>query len=421
MFDSNAAAGALVVALMTIVVAMPIAALARYLGVGWFLKRSDIVDGLSATSIRMYFRMFDKPIAAGMADDDGDALRTFSRMYAQGYGRRYFIVPSFLLFMTVLLGASLVTAIVLARLRLFGFDKELAALVPAGGGKGADAVAVAVSGLAGAYLWVVNDFISRARRLDFAPADVHWATLRLIIAVPMAYAFTALGGVGQFVAFALGAFPLTTLVSMMQRIASKALGQAQTPEESSDEVVKLQGINRAISERLANEDVTTIVQIAYCDPVRLAMRSNLTFNCVIDFMNQALAWLYFEDRLRGVLQPLGLRGAIEIRCLVDELDSPGETPAQQASHQYATGALGDVARALGQGSDTLQGVLRQIALDPFTEFIAATWSEVDACTALHRAGAEVVQPAGSRIAGLRAWLGGRLPGRPWRPRLSDAG
>lgn len=418
MFDSNATAGALVVLLMTIVVAMPLAPLARYLGVGWYLKRSDIVDGLSASSIRMYFRMFDKSIAANL-DSDHDAFHAFTRMYERGYGRRYFILPSLLLFMTVTLGAALVTAIVLARLHLFGVDAQLVGLVPSDGGKGADAVVV--SGLAGAYLWVVNDFISRARRLDFAPADVHWATLRLIIAVPMAYAFVALGGVGQFVAFALGAFPLTTLVSMMQRIASKALGQAQTSEESSDEVVKLQGINRAISERLANEDVTTIVQIAYCDPVRLAMRSNLTFNCVIDFMNQALAWLYFEGRLRDVLQPLGLRGAIEMRCLVEEFDHPGETPAQQANHRYAVGAMVDVAKALGQGSDTLQGVLRQIALDPFSEFIGAAWREVDACAALHGATAEADRAAASRVAVLRAWWAGLRTGRRKAPRLARAG
>jgi hypothetical protein len=32
----------------------------------------------------------------------------------------------------------------------------------------------AMAAIAGAYLWVVDDFISRARRLDFTPADVMW-------------------------------------------------------------------------------------------------------------------------------------------------------------------------------------------------------------------------------------------------------
>jgi hypothetical protein len=65
-----------------------------------------------------------------------------------------------------------------------------------------------------------------------------------------------------------------------------------TAEETSNDIVKLQGINRWIIERLSNEDITTVTQIAYCDPIRLIMRSNLTFNFVTDCMNQALAVIY---------------------------------------------------------------------------------------------------------------------------------
>ena len=35
--------------------------------------------------------------------------------------------------------------------------------------------------------------------------------------------------------------------------------------------------------------VAQIAQVAYCDPIRLVMRSSLTFSFVIDCMNQALA------------------------------------------------------------------------------------------------------------------------------------
>ncbi len=65
---------------------------------------------------------------------------------------------------------------------------------------------------------------------------------------------------------------------MLRRLANTKLNIGDTHDESTDDLVKLQSINRAIVERLANEDITTVTQIAYRDPVRLVMRSNLTFN-----------------------------------------------------------------------------------------------------------------------------------------------
>src|SRR5262249_36776758 len=151
----------------------------------------------------------------------------------------------------------------------------------------------AIAAIAGAYMWTVNDFISRARRLDFAPADVFWGVLRLVIAVPMGYAFAVIAPpVGPFVAFAIGAFPLAKVTTMLQQLANKNLNLAATEEEAKDDIIQLQGINKTIAERLINEDITTVTQVAYCDPVQLIMRSNLTFNFVTECMNQALAWMY---------------------------------------------------------------------------------------------------------------------------------
>jgi hypothetical protein len=150
---------------------------------------------------------------------------------------------------------------------------------------------IAIAAIAGAYMWVVNDLTYRARRLDFSPSDVQWGILRLAIAVPIGYAFAAVAApsAGPLVAFALGAFPLTTVTSMLGKLANKSLRLEATAEEASDDIIKLQGINKAIVERLSNEDITTISQIAYCDPVQLVMRSNLNFIFVTDCMNQALA------------------------------------------------------------------------------------------------------------------------------------
>jgi hypothetical protein len=234
----------------------------------------------------------------------------------------------------------------------------------------------AIAAVAGAYLWVLNDHISRARRRDFSPSDVAWGSLRLIIAIPMGYAFASIASdsAGPFVAFALGAFPLTELQSMLRRLANSRLQLNGTAEETSDDIVKLQGINKGIAERLADEDIQTVTQVAYCDPVQLTMRSNLSFDFVSDCMNQALAWMYLQEKLSDV-RPLGLRGAQEIMCLIDDLDNNSTELESKHAHDLAVAAIPVIAKALNQDPATAEFMLRQIAADPYTLFLQHIWDE----------------------------------------------
>jgi hypothetical protein len=208
-----------------------------------------------------------------------------------------------------------------------------------------------------------------------APSDLMWAALRLAISTPMGYAFAAVltQPLAHFTAFALGAFPLSSLVSVLRRLANKNLGLAPTTDEALDDIVKLQGINRAIVERFDIEGITTITQIAYCDPVRLIMRSSMTFNFVTDCMNQALAWMYLQTDLDAI-RALGMRGAVEIRCLCLELDDTASTdPGKRQDHAIAAEAFPLIAAKINQDPKTLQIVFRQIAADPFTSFLAKVW------------------------------------------------
>jgi hypothetical protein len=187
----------------------------------------------------------------------------------------------------------------------------------------------------------------------------------------IAFASVAKDSVGPFVAFALGAFPLEALSSKLRRLTDKGLGLEATPIEANDNVIRLQGINPTIVERLQSEDISTVTQLAYCDPVRVTMRSNLSFNFVTDCMSQALAWIYLEGNLEK-LRPLGMRGAVEIKFLMDELDDPDEENADARARAIA--ALPKMAAAINQDPATLQIVFRQISEDPFTNFLESVWT-----------------------------------------------
>jgi hypothetical protein len=341
----------LIIIAATLMLILP---LLRYVIVGWQAKRNDIMEGLDADARLAYFEMFCRNCGP---QDLNTVSAEFEKLYYKWYGRSFFLVPGILLF---LVGLIEVTPIIFTVLRTQGYIIENPFF---------DVPAIGIAAIAGAYMWVVNDFISRARRLDFTPSDVLSGTLRLIIAVPMGYAFAAIASqsVGPFIAFAVGAFPLAELTSMLQRLANKTLGQASSVE-ASDDIIKLQGINRAIAERLSGEDITTVTHVGYCDPVKLSMRSNLSFNFVTDCMNQALAWMYFRDDLDKI-RPLGMRGATEIKHLIDAYDDNANP-----DHNRAIVSFPLIAAILKQDPDTLQIVFREIAEDPFTIFLDRVWT-----------------------------------------------
>ncbi|MGF7131438.1 hypothetical protein P3T40_002920 [Paraburkholderia sp. EB58] len=332
----------------------------RYLRYGWAAKRKDILGGLDRNARNEYFKRFayDESFAVG-----SDISRRFENFYEYWYGRRFFAIPLIIHLIVTLVFVFLVMLSVLDQHD--GLHNPFFQLpFPA------------VTAAAGAYMWVTNDFISRARRLDFSPADVAWGTLRLVIAIPMGYAFASLftDRISPFITFALGAFPLSVLLSIMQRRMEKQLNVASETPETADSVSKLEGVDRDIRERLEKEDIYTVTQIAYCDPVRLAMRSNLNFIFISDIAGQAIAWLYLREKL-ALIKPFGLRGACEIRWYLKHYDLQGSdlSVVQKRDHERAVAAMPGIATALNQDPSTVLNCFKQIAYDPFTAFYVATW------------------------------------------------
>jgi hypothetical protein len=355
---------ALPAVLSLVILLLAMTPVVSYVLVGWRAKRKDIVDSLSPAVCLLYFQAFSSRTA--MPKDADGAKRAFDQLYSRWYGRRFFIIPTLVYFLTMLLAVSL-TVFSLARLT--------------GPASGLFRIASdpTVAALAGAFMWCVNDQISRARRLDFSPSDMLWSALRMVIAIPLGYSFDALvsPSLAGFIAFALGAFPLSTLQVMLRRMAARHLGTEDTAQQASDKIICLQGIDTDIVERLRQEDITTITELAYCDPVRLTMRSNLTFSFVTDAMSQALAWLYLEDKLT-LLRPIGLRGAIEFRHFAEDLLYEGTDELRLARQRNAVASFGTMLRLLcyEPGDEpALRMMLSEISGDPFTIFVSGVWDD----------------------------------------------
>ena len=325
----------------------------RYLWTGWAIRRSEIVGALSEHGVRLYFTTFYPMVKL----PENNLVAFFAQHYDSRYGRRHYAIPFVLLAVTALVLIYLALRTVIPWIRDGAVPENLAA--------------IGVAALAGAYAWVVGDVIGRCRSRELASADLYLGTMRLFISAPLAFALTRLlkDDAAVALAFLLGSFPTRMLFTLGRRVASRRLGLSEAGDEGRSELEKLQGITPGLAERFQDEGASTILQLAYADPIDLTIRANLSFNFVIDCVSQALAWLYLEDKL-AVARRYSLRGAHEILSLVQELD--GDDIDEKAAAQHTVEQL---ATALELDGTVLTEVLRQIAYDPYTEFNYDIWSD----------------------------------------------
>jgi hypothetical protein len=230
---------------------------------------------------------------------------------------------------------------------------------------------VAVAAVTGAYGFVAWDLIWRTARRNLSPSDILGAAVRMLIAIPLGYSFAALlkDDLGPFIAFAAGAFPLQTVATILQRLASKQLGVETDAGASKDQVTELSCVDRAIADRLQDADIITVGQLAYCDPVQICMRTNLSFTFISDITGQALAWIYLGKRLTD-LHHLGLRGAVEIRDLCANIKS--RNPDRK---EIAIAILEKAASIMDLSPKEFQNVAEEIGDDPYTIYLAETWPD----------------------------------------------
>jgi hypothetical protein len=357
--------------------------LAIHLVYGWRRKSDDILLAMSDRAAQLYFKAFQK---TDVRLDE--ALKKFQQFYHVWYGRRFLTYP--------ICGSIFVSAI---SVYMLGESGELALRRFSGASPEAKNYfalpLIAISAIAGAYAFVTWDIVSRVAKRNLGPKNIMAATIRLAIAIPLGYSFSALlkDDLGPFIAFAAGAFPLESVQTVLQRLTKKNLSLESDAESTDDLVIRLSGIDQPTADRIEDADITTIAELAYCDPVQLSMRTNLSFAYISDIVAQALAWIYLEERLKK-LRPIGLRGAVEFRYVLEEANEARKKPAPNAmaATESATAtvaidlsdidaAAGEIALALipkaARAADMSEveflKVAFEIAYDPYTEFLYETW------------------------------------------------
>lgn len=347
---------ALAVAL-TSIIAYP---LAIHLWLGWKRKADDVILSMSPESAKMYLSTFQDIKAVELKD----ALKEFRKFYHSWYGRKYLIFLVFIAVFAALIISYLMSDTVLYSLQDINGIKvdrsKYIGLPPTG-----------IAAAAGAYGFAAWGIIWRTARLSLSVLDILGVTIRLAIAIPLGYAFASLSkDFAPFIAFAVGAFPLETVETILQRLANKHLGVEMGASASKDQVTELSCVDREIADRLQDADITTVCQLAYCDPVQTCMRTNLSFAFTSDICAQALAWIYLGDKLTE-FRVLGLRGAVEFYSLCEGLESKDDD-----IRIMANAILKKAANVVSVSPEEFHKVATEIGYDPYTIFLAETWPEL---------------------------------------------
>jgi len=214
--------------------------------------------------------------------------------------------------------------------------------------------------LGGAYVLGIYDMLRRYRVGDLYPSYLHFNWLHMVVAgflgPLLAQAFTP--SVARTVAFGIGIFPLKDSLDTAKKYAAKRLQlSSAAPAAEGATLNKIQGMTQETIDRLEEEGITSTVHLAYSDPIKLLLRTNVPWVILIDLMDQAVLFNYIGEQL-SQLRPLGIRGSIEVAAIGQRLYEGDEEEKRCAKL-----AIGLVASRLNSTDDAALTLIRSLYED----------------------------------------------------------
>lgn len=215
----------------------------------------------------------------------------------------------------------------------------------------------AAFGFAGAYIWNLYDLVNRYRGVDITPASFQFAWLRLLagsIVGPLG-ALAVTEGIKNIVAFGLGVLPLQTIFQFFADYATKRLAIASDQAPAAGPTLHhLQGMTRSEIERMAEEGIDSAATLAYTDPMKLFLKTDIEWVVVIDIIDQALLFNYVGDKL-DLLRLVGIRGSIETAVIYQRLRTGNQQEITEAEALIAV-----LATKLGLGVPETRNLIRTV-------------------------------------------------------------
>jgi hypothetical protein len=243
-----------------------------------------------------------------------------------------------------------------------------------------------IMALAGGYIWSVYQICARSRSAELSPDDLYEIDLGLLAAVPVGIAcslVTAFGDVPAFTAFAASAFPLRDVSRMVRQYTTRQTLQASasdTPARPSELHLgtSIEGLSDQNMVRLGELRITTVLDMAYCDPIKVMVQTGFPLPVVIDWVDQSL-WALYAGDLKSKINQRGIRCSLDICEFVDmHLRDKGKDGQAGPKKTALTAADQDALNALAKDMNDcnpvlLQDLLFRIEADPQVVVLRKLW------------------------------------------------
>ncbi|HEX7979458.1 MAG TPA: hypothetical protein VF461_12710 [Gemmatimonadaceae bacterium] len=226
----------------------------------------------------------------------------------------------------------------------------------------------ALAAAAGAYLFGAYDAVRRYRTVDLYPSVLHYLWVRMLVAAFIGYVVGApfKEPADVLAAFAVGVFPLGDLWAWLRTRVD--IGRRDDVEGPSLRLI--QGLEtEEARDRLADEGISSVQQLAYADPVGLLFRTNLEWNVILDLIDQAILVLYVGESIDKLRAP-GIRSAVEFATIDNRLE--GDDPDDAA---LAGAIVTSTAARLEMTESEVRNIAFQLNNDPVVEFIWEQWNK----------------------------------------------
>ncbi|WP_027796213.1 hypothetical protein [Paraburkholderia acidipaludis] len=373
-------------AFVTVLMGAPLIA---FLCLGWYTRYREFENSLKGKALSAYLqRYWSKRLIQGLQDNHtiaalskglplaGDKWREtadarldlcdrlFARIYHEQYGLPAF-VPPFVILLCVayaaaaLVGCNYVTMqadIASAKTPVYGITQQ-----------------VLLASFGGALMFVVSDSVLSIRRRALNVSDVYWYALRLLLAIPIALVAGGTDGSRAAFVFALGTFPVDSLLKVIRRIGFPQVTAFEKEASAPDTLLALNGVTLPIVSVLEAEGVNSIEQVAAADPVILSIRTGFPFRFTLRLCSQAIVRRHFGENA-SLLIPIGLADVVPIYVLMKAVD--GVTSTNLPKVENSASVIEDAASRLfpNDNDEQRKAVItmkfRQIAAEEFTVMLA---------------------------------------------------
>ena len=298
--------------------------------------------------------------ARAFSSESKDPQNVSQRLFDFYYQPRAYVAP--VLVLAIVAASASAIVLIYAGISL-GLPADLEALL-------AKTPGAVIAGVAGAYMFGVYDVLLRYRSIDLTPISLHFVWLRLLI-TPILATFVSAALKEPFsylVALGIGAFPIKVLSDLIKREANKRLElYVGATEGEKPRLHKLQGMSPNIINRLGEEGISSVQHIGYADPVSLLLRTSFEWKTILDFIDQAILFLYLGDKVEQ-LRSIGIRGAIELVEI-------GEKMTESATKDQAEKMVDLIAKKIEEPPVAVENLIATLSEDVQVEFIWTLWGE----------------------------------------------